>query len=550
MIEIARILRSGEGWPAVHSFIESRLRQHVERGVGRLAALAKTHSIPIVFVVPEFNLAGWRSACSGPPILDLAATSDWCAEVEAAESAYQCGNLELAAAKASKLLRLDQGTTPAGFNILAEIALRQGKTEEARSHLERARDSILAQPVPASPRCYSLSREIVRSHANQNGVIVIDLKTRFQEYLNGQLPNQRLFLDYCHLTVEGITLAMASAAEVLLPAISNVRKTWSELAQVKADVNPQIVAEAEFLAAVHNANYGQRMSLVRAQLEHAIQTFPDIKNLMSLLLQAQLRRSPSVLCAEFERIMETKNASVIQRLYTPPRTPKAFNSALVNELTCAAESGEGLRTRAQSILMDEHTVKGGNVDLLRRFYCGSAATSAFQSTKFAESNFPATQPLWSGHIDSVSTYSGSSSAFFKAREKSSHFLLVCDKACDLSLALTYRIPDYSSGSTMLVAVNGNEIVSVPATQQWQVKHVVVRGSVLNQGANVLEIVWPSLQWPSADWIEGLAEAFEHGHFPDIQPVYGEIFNFQAAAIDADATGELPQQFEKVLSAAN
>jgi hypothetical protein len=543
MIEMARILRSDAGWPGVHSFIEGRLRQYIDRRVGRLAAIAKTRSIPIIFLIPEFNLAAWRSACSGPPVLNVAATSDWLAELEEAESFLRSGDLAMAAERATQICRLDQGSTPAGFNILAEIALRQGKTAEARSHLEKARDSVLSQPMPASPRCYSLTGEILRSYANHKGITVIDLRNRFQEYSNGQLPDHRLFLDYCHLTVEGITLAMASAAEVLLPVISNARKAWSELVQFKTEVDPQIRAEAEFLAAVHNANYGQRTSLVRAQLEHAIQTFPDIKQLMSLFLKTQLRKSPSVLCAEFEQIMETKNASVIQRLYAPPRAPKAFNSVLANELTLAAGGREDLGACAQSILIDEHSVDGARVDLLTRFYCGLASTAAFQP----ESVRSAGQPLWSGHIDSSSANPNSSSVFFKAREKASHFLLVCNETCNLSLALTYQLSSCSAGTTIAVEVNGKEIASLPATRHWQTSRLAVQDSVLVQGPNVIRIIWPSLQWPSSEWVEGLAKAFECGHFPDIQPIYGEIFSFQAALIGADTHEDSLQQYGKVLS---
>lgn len=547
LTEIARILRDGEGAPGIHAFIAKRLRAHIECGLNRLAAISKRHSIPFLFVIPEFNLAGWRTPCYAPPILEMADTSEWLVEFEAAEFALRCGDLGKAAAAARRLIELDHGATPAGFSILAETAHRQGMLEDERDHLERARDATLSQPFIGSPRRYSLTRDILLSQAGQNGIFTVDLKHRFQEYLNGELPDQRLFVDYCHLTVEGIRLAMASAAEALLSIVFRVRRHWSELNQIKMEVSPKVVAEADFLAAIHNANYGQKTSIVRAQLDHAIQVFPDIKELMSCFMDSQLRKCPTVLCPEFEQIIEMQSPSVLRALYITPRTPKAFNSALVSAIAGALDPGDRSLQHAQSILVGEHAVNHGQVDLLHRFYCGLAATAAFREDWTSESGLPTCQPLWAGHIDTPD-YTESSFAFFKARNKSSQFLLVCDSPCDMLLSLTFRISNCAAGSAVSVSVNGTRITSVVGTQHWQVQQIMIPGTVLSRGANVVEIVWPPLQWPSLRWIEELAYGFECGHLPDIRPAYGEIHNFHAAVMAAGEPQDNAATDQEVLTA--
>ena len=118
-------------------------------------------------------------------------------------------------------------------------------------------------PFRLSPRCFSVTQQTIREHAAAHGVRVIDLPREFTRYLGGKAADRSLFLDYCHLSLEGIRISMALTAETLLPLLNYSSKPWKELAQVDMKVSAKVKAEAHFLASVHNANWGQKIDIVR-----------------------------------------------------------------------------------------------------------------------------------------------------------------------------------------------------------------------------------------------------------------------------------------------
>lgn len=77
------------------------------------------------------------------------------------------------------------------------------------------------------PRCSWAVQDGLRQLAGQHRVAVIDLPRVLGEWVNGAFPDRRLFMDYCHLTAEGLRVAMAAIAEALLRP--DVAVSWREI---------------------------------------------------------------------------------------------------------------------------------------------------------------------------------------------------------------------------------------------------------------------------------------------------------------------------------
>ncbi len=221
--DIAARLAEPGGWSKIRAAVEDICRAQVRAFVGHLAALSNAHGIPVVMVVPEFNLLDWRHEYGASiPMLGGADAARWHDLRQAAEDATARQAWQAAADLAARMLALDEGGAPATYEILARCRLASGDDREARALLEQARDASLSVPVRRSPRCFGVVQDALRREAAAHGLACVDLPSRFREYLGGGLPGSRVFHDYCHLTAEGIRVAAAHITAALMPLLGAV----------------------------------------------------------------------------------------------------------------------------------------------------------------------------------------------------------------------------------------------------------------------------------------------------------------------------------------
>ena len=95
---------------------------------------------------------------------------------------------------------------------------------------------------------------------------------------------------------------MALTAETLLPLLKYPTKSSKELAQVDMKVDGNVNAGAHFLAAVHSANWGQRIDVVRHHVRTALEYDRGIAR-----HDAALFRLPHPACA-FESVPQFRPA--------------------------------------------------------------------------------------------------------------------------------------------------------------------------------------------------------------------------------------------------
>jgi hypothetical protein len=501
---VAAALRQGKSWQFVKELIEERLCQGVRGLLGCLGAWIEKHGIPIVFLVPEFNLRDWRSEPGTPVILDDDALAEWLIMRERAESALNGGFHATACAAADQMIRLDHGTSPAGYNIRLQSAIECGGSFELRSLAENVRDAGIALTSHQTPRCYRVAQNVLLKEGPRRGLVVIDLPAKFEEYLEGELPGRRLFHDYCHLTIEGMRVAMACAALPLLSLLSGVEGKWNSLMETEIPVAAEVIAEAGFLAAVHNAMFGNCADMVTHQLKSAIAAHPAIIQTIRLYLDCYTRETPAPLCSSFADLARSGSRSILNLLLRSSLIKKVIHCGLVNQFARVLdEFGAEGSEYVTRLMISAHKLNDTPVNISSDLRHWAAPELGLHESSYAYHRSPA---------------------------RESKFVVVCDTPVEIEVNTTLRTQAAGAGEDIVIRVNGILIHTCPVTSEWSDVTFRVPENVLTRGMNEFEIVWPERGWAKRDRVARICEALDLGRIPECRPLFGEIHSFTVCTV--------------------
>ncbi len=506
----ATILRK-DGVAGLRRHLEDGLEQLVESYARQFEAFARETRIPVVFLIPEFNLEDWRP--EDPflaPLLPAERHREWLAHMQLAALALERGDLITAETEANLAMETDQGTAMGSVRLLADCRLRQNRMDEARRLLEQARDAHIWDASAQSPRAPDIVIRGLRRMAERGIVRCVDLPQVFIGHAEGRPPGRELFLDYCHHSAEGIRLAMAAAAEALLPLMGGPPISRSVMAPLDPGPSARVAAEACFAAAIHNAHWGQPRELVAYFCRRALERSPHMAAILTLYAEMQTRKAPLWMCRQTEQLggLCTEALSRYVLLYATTSTAhKLLDRRLFDAIGDALnEAGAADNPELQRLLIEERGAgRQQQVSLLDAAYA----------------------PSWS-HPDWYLFHHWSNADrrhYYRAHTPESRFVFVADANVPLELRLTVRgIADrLPACSTLMLDVNGSELASIAIEAFWCTHTLVVLNTLLKPGMNRILIRWPDggrggfpgEQEAAADWLES-------GCFPSLLTPYGEI----------------------------
>ena len=469
-----------------HLFVEDIVVPRARVLMDALAGAAREIGAEVVVVVPEFNLRDWRGEPSLlAPVLRAGGNPGWMEARRRGHAALQRNDLDGAAAAAAEMIALDGGTSAVGPALLAETLLAAGRQAEARVWLEAARDAVYGILVAHSPRCPGKVQGVLRDKAEEHGFGLVDLPRVFERALGGELPDRRFFLDYCHLTLEGMRVAMAEVA---------TRLTGQPSANAPA-VEPAAEAVAHFLAAIHNAHYGQGEEIIRHHCTRSLELSASVAEQMLAFVDSQLQPTERWMCASFEAL---SRPAAVQRYLAAadPRVMQKLADFVLIEAMVGALEAAGVAARAHvTELLREEGPSGRPVDLL---------AARRRATTFRERG---------GHS------LGPQRAYVQALDTTSVFLVVQADARLLRSRLTCRLP--GGEGAVVVSVNGVAASTLRVRREWTTFELTLPGGV---GVNRIELEWPLLPVPP-DSLERAARRLERGTYPDVLPVFGEVHAF-------------------------
>jgi hypothetical protein len=468
--QVAAILAETGSWAEVKALIEQRARRQATTFVNILGELAERRQVQFVLVVPEFNLLDWQEAIRDVPFLDRAATETWLMERRRMEDALAADDYVVAGDAARHMIVLDAGTMPHGLRTAALSKLRAGASQEARRLLEQARDAEEMFPIPSAPRCSAVTQDCLRTLGLSRGFQVIDLPARFAESVPDGIPGRSMFMDYCHLTAEGLRILAASVAERVAPLIAGSRLSWQDCLQFRTQPSPESDAAAHLLAANHNFCWGQSMDVVEHHCRAAA-SVPAIHADIHDFVNFFGKKTPYAVSTAFAGLLRRTHvplARYLNPVSIQPRSRERLVDAIVRSMEAKCP---GMMDAVARLRMEE-AITRQPANLLDGYH---------EERSYADF----TQP--------------SDAAIHRSYKLSSQFTFVVTKPRGIIIAMAYRTPCCDSpADTAEVILNDCVVHLAPSSARWRTERIEVSNDVIRPGVNTMRVRWPL---PPVNWAE-------------------------------------------------
>jgi hypothetical protein len=487
-----------EGFDDPLRLAEEELRRTAEGTFELIALIAGAVGIPVVVVVPEVNLADWETR---QPVVSLPGqrVAEWHRLYREALDSEP----EEAIRIADRMKGLDGGRCPTTWRLLARARTALGDVEGAReaclAEVDSARYPTLA--FLSAPQATTQARELLRQACRRYDFTCVDLREVFTEHTGSNLPGRRLFLDYCHLTREGIQVAMAAvAAEVLrLSGMTDADEDWrSLLARLPApSISPEAEATARLGAAVHSAHrllsVGPKQEILEHWCRSALAASPGVESAMLDLLEARCAPGPAVLTAAQQRNLASPYRLLLQHGWRWDHLDADLIEVLLRVL----------KRPAPRMLVENHGVRPEGIDLADPFYHWEPLERFYPEVMDLED------------LPRRGTY--------RSPWPESSFCLIVDRRRRVEIELIARLPDEGEVEPV---VNGTALQSLYFDDQWLRHGFTVPATLLRPGLNRLTLRWPSPELED-DPFEPVIERLELGRAADLHPVFGEVFSLIA-----------------------
>jgi hypothetical protein len=503
------------GVPGLAALVARRQREQADRCIDAVAGLAGAAGVPLLWVVPEVNLA---DVDVPHPVYWLPGDGvrRWYRAFDGASRRLARGELAAAAREAERLIALDGGACAASRRLLARACQGLGGSAAAftasRAEVDAAswdqqfrRASGVNSPVLAA----------LRAGCRRHGLPAVDLPEVFSKTCGAALPGRRLFLDHCHLTLEGMTVAMAAVACAVARAFTPEavpRAGWRKLlrdSQPSEEVTPAVAGLAQLQAGLYSANLNYRhWEWIEELFGAALDAEPGLRWAARDYLLARAAPCSPALTAACRR----NRASPVA--FDPLVWARSDLGGELLERLCVILARHGCDPAAEIVpaWLAQDPMPGAGHDL--------AVPRHREAYGIA----------WDGERRTRLTY--------RAFAPASTFRFLADARQDLALQLTARLPAPAGAAhagAVTLAVNGQRLAAFRLADAWRQRACIADRSLLRPGINQIRLEWPL---PPAAGDAALAEAVRRlrlGIPADLYPVFGEVASFRAAPAGAGAS---------------
>jgi hypothetical protein len=529
----AMALREG-GLAGPVKLARRRRRAALNAAVERITALVENRRIPVVWVVPEVNLADWQSR-QPVPWLPGDGVARWHRSLAAGLEALGAADGAEVRRRAEQLRRLDGGWTPTahrlealGWGLLLDEqdgqTAREADLQAARGKVrEAARREVEAQHYPllahlGAPQAGREEQGWIRDLAGR--LRVVDLPAVLRHHGGPALPGRRYFLDYCHLTAEGMHVAMAAtAAEVLSVEGRSGDRSWKELLEALPAPSPpsEAVAVACFGAAIHSAHrllpLAGKGEVLRHWCDAALDASPAIANTMLDFVAARCAPVPAVLTVAQQHNLSSPYRLQLQHGWrwegSDPELLLALRSALEERL-----GDEGIERWEASVsapgssrvLPTSLLTPRGQWEPVERFLPDAMELDDLDGQGLYRAAWPRSRFAWAAGRNSCG-------------------------AGPVRCLLTARLPSALGEpreGEIRVLLDDQVVARLQAGPRWRSWAVELPAAMIRTGIHQLTVHWPEMPpLPSRDShrdpLARVARELEEGREADLHPVLGEIY---------------------------
>ena len=454
-----------KGIGTVKPQVEVYFKEIVSDFIAEVGGIAKENDFPVLFAIPEFNLLDCRSTPKERVISELPVEqlSVWLQAKENAEQNIKAKTYSEAELHAQKMIDIDP-SHPYGFELLADCKIHSEDYDAARNYFEIARDTALFCRTNSKPRVFKVIQNTINEEAPAQNISVVDLPAVFKNHLNGKVPGRDMFLDYCHLTVEGIQVAMEAIYKQVLGIFNDTRREHKAATSIKP--SGEVLALGHLFAAIHNAHWGQSYEILLHHCTESLANHKDIAKTMVYYCDMISRNASNHVCKSLEKILEDNNKlDRYVHALIPGKDMKNMELELVDAMTTVLQAnGVNIKEYLTNLRIEEHGIKNGTVDLLQPYY----------------------------HATSYDEYQGTKTAFLQARDVTSEFFVVAESSNQAQLKISLRTPGMESGmiQSATISVNDTELRVVDVANNWNTYQLDISNDYLKDGVNVVKVLWP------------------------------------------------------------
>jgi hypothetical protein len=490
-------------YDSVKSIIEKATMNFVDDFFKRLSKLVKEKNIPVLFIIPEYNLLDYKTTLSQKDVsfIDLN-TREWIETKKKAENALSNDDFVALSHFAAELCKFNP-LHPLGYELLAEIKFSENKIDEARTLFDLARSCAKYTFKKTTPGIDYISRNAILTSCSKYNIPTVNLQEVFKEHLNGGIPDRHLFLDYCHLTVEGIKLSMSSTANELVKMWTGDQLSKETRDKYSVVTEPIVLSAAHFSAALHNAHWGQGYEIVSYHCKQSLAHHQEAVKAMTSYLDMITRKAPWLVNKKTEYLNKSNFGKQISGGINTELESFKFNDFIFVEsiLDALKSKGKNLAYDITNLRNKEYGIKRKKTDLLQTYYLPST-------------------------FDKLLIFNFGSAAFYVENNSTSRFIFCANEGQIVEINLTYRAPkSLIDMDKIILCINNKVIESLKVKSQWINVKLEIPSFYLKDGVNILSLSWPI---PKKDIIQKNGDLLNE-LIKSVNPSWGEIHSLYVNA---------------------
>lgn len=478
-----------EGLKGLERLVETYLSKQVQQFYEAIKDQLISAGIDVTIIVPDYNVFDWKNEDTS--VVSIADAGEFFQNKQLKQ--LKKWNAEKNYDEIIKLgeqFTLENVYHIEGLNYIAKAYLTTGNVKLAEKVLRRINDISHLFPQVYTPRIHSIVQGEMAT--NSLGIKVIQL-TELIERNNHIIADKTVFLDYCHLSRIGIQVLTTEICRYIL-------KQEEESIESYYEVSEQVESEAEFLAAIHNAHWGQSEQAIQRHLQRSIEINSDYsERTFKEFIDFQHRKLPYWMSSLSEPYL--KNLSRQKQRYLTMHNGLSLNIPLLRVMNDLLKNG------AQDSQMGNNPFLG----FQRRRLLNHEYYLTSIDRKEAKYDF-------SGLPDKMKRY-----GYYRSFQRSSFFYFNLEEVTEVLFQLVSRNRMINMGTEFSILLNGNLVCQGDSTVQWKNFSFEVSEKHTNKGLNMLEIVWPdNNQIDVEKELQSIEESIRKNRMPDLHYCFGEI----------------------------
>jgi hypothetical protein len=272
--------------PAMSRALHRCLEDHFRTMTRRTVRDARELGVELVVVVPQYNLVDWQAPERVPVSLTGAQLLSWWEATVWGEAMLEAGDADAALHSFEAAIALDQEQCQRSLYGRARALTMLGRdvAEQMAAYIA-ARDAGMGPFTRGNPQITEGAAGVLRETLRELDVPFVDLGV-LASSSEGRPPDRHFFLDYCHLTWEGIDCLARELGRVVLEETCTGKQIHDpDLDALAVPTRPDAKSEAmaAWVAAITNYHFGQSLEICAYWLRKALKLWPPVRHLLEFL---------------------------------------------------------------------------------------------------------------------------------------------------------------------------------------------------------------------------------------------------------------------------